>query len=125
MINYRLIGKRIEETRRVRRITQAELAELTNLSVSYISYIENAKRKASLQTLVIIANVMEITVDILLAGNQIFGRGEYKNDVYLLMEDCSNYEKRIIFEQVQSLKSTLRHNQCLINTQDSCDFENK
>ena len=92
MINYRLIGKRIEETRKVRRITQAELTEMTNLSVSYMNYFENAKRKASLQTLVIIANVMEITVDILLAGNQIFGRGEYKNDVYLLMKDCNDYE---------------------------------
>lgn len=125
MLNYRLIGKRIEEIRKMRRITQAELAELTNLSVSYINYIENAKRKASLQTLVIIANVMEITVDILLAGNQIFGRGEYRNDVYLLMEDCSNYEKRIIYEQVQSLKSTLRHNQCLLNAQDCFIFGNK
>ena len=125
MLNYRLIGKRIVETRKMRRITQAELAELTNLSVSYINYIENAKRKASLQTLVIIANVMEITVDILLAGNQIFGRGEYRNDVYLLMEDCSNYEKRVIFEQVQSLKSTLRHNQYLLNAQDSYDLGNK
>jgi transcriptional regulator with XRE-family HTH domain len=125
MLNYRLIGKRIEELRKMRRITQAELAELTNLSVSYINYIEHAKRKASLQTLVIIASVLEITVDILLAGNQIFGSGEYKNDVYLLMEDCSNYEKRIIYEQLQSLKASLRHNKWLLTSQDSFVFGNK
>ena len=125
MLNYQLIGKRVEEMRRMRKISQAELAELTNLSVSYINYIENAKRKASLQTLVIIADVMEITVDILLVGNQNYGRGEYKNDILLLMEDCSNYEKRIIYEQILSLKASLRDNQCLLNLQDSFAFGNK
>lgn len=119
MLNYHLIGKRIEEIRKMRRISQAELAELTDLSVSYINYIENAKRKASLQTLVIIADVMEITVDILLVGNQNHGRGEYKNEILLLMEDCSNYEKRIIYEQILSLKASLRDNHCLINSQDA------
>ena len=125
MLNYHLIGKRIEEIRKMRRITQAELAELTDLSVSYISYIENAKRKASLQTLVIIANVMEITVDALLDGNQKYSRGDYKSDIFLLFEDCSNYEKRILYEQIQSLKASLRHNQCLLASQDSFTFGNK
>jgi len=118
MLNYHLIGKRIEEIRKMKRISQAELAELTDLSVSYINYIENAKRKASLQTLVIIADVMEITVDILLVGNQNYGRGEYKNDILFLMENCSNYEKRIIYEQILSLKASLRDNRCLLNSQD-------
>ena len=113
MLNYHLIGKRIKEMRKIRKITQAKLAELTNLSVSYINYIENAKRKTSLQTLVMIADVMEITVDILLAGNQSYSRGEYKNEIFLLMEDRNNYEKRIIYEQIQSLKTSLRHNRGL------------
>ena len=122
MLNYHLIGKRIKEMRKIRRITQAELAELTNLSVSYINYIENAKRKTSLQTLVMIADVMEITVDILLAGNQSHIRSEYKTDIFLLMEDCSSYEKRIICEQIQSLKTSLRHNRGLLCAQDSFTF---
>ena len=85
MLNYHLIGKRIKEMRKMRKITQSKLAELTNLSVSYVNYIENGKRKTSLQTLVMIADVMEITVDILLAGNQSYSRGEYKNDIFLLI----------------------------------------
>ncbi|MEN6595436.1 MAG: helix-turn-helix transcriptional regulator [Clostridiaceae bacterium] len=125
MLNYHLIGKRIKEMRKMRKITQSKLAELTNLSVSYVNYIENGKRKTSLQTLVMIADVMEITVDILLAGNQSYSRGEYKNDIFLLMEDCSNYEKRIIYEQIQSLKTSLRHNSGLLSAQASFTFGNK
>ncbi len=119
MINYALIGKRIEETRKLRKLSQAKLAELTDLSVSYISYIENAKRKASLQSLVLIADVMGTTLDVLLSGNQGNECGEYHNEIILLMEDCNCYEKRIIFEQILSLKSSLRDNHCLLNPQDS------
>ena len=119
MINYILIGRRIEETRRLRRLSQAELAELTGLSVSYISFIENAKRKASLQSLVSIAEVMSTTLDALLGGNQNNGNGEYRNEIIILMEDCTHYEKRIIFEQIHSLKTSLRENHCLLNIQGS------
>lgn len=115
MINYYLIGKRIGEMRRLRKLSQAELAELTHMSVTYISYIENAKRKASLQSLVLISSIMGITVDMLLSGNQGHDRNEYQNDILLLMEDCSTYEKRVIFELMLSLKTSLRNNECLLS----------
>lgn len=57
-----------------------------------------------------------------LAGNQSHSRSEYKTDIFLLMEDCSNYEKRIICEQIQSLKTSLRHNRGLLCAQDSFTF---
>lgn len=125
MLNYHLIGKRVKEVRKMRKISQAELAELADLSVSYINYIENAKRKASLQTLAVIAEVMEITVDILLVGNQNHGYGDYENDILRLMEDCSNYEKRIIYEQLISLKASLRDNLFLLNTKSTMSFIGK
>ena len=123
MINYILVGRRIKETRRLKKISQAELAELAELSVSYISYIENAKRKVGLQSLVTIAEAMDTTLDALLSGNQGNGNGEYNDELLLLMEDCTSYEKRIIFEQIRSLKSSLRNNRCLLNLQDyTLDF---
>lgn len=123
MLNYHLIGKRIEEIRKIRKISQAELAEMTDLSVSFINFIENAKRKASLQTLVLIANVMDTTVDILLAGNQKHGSGEYKNEIFILMEDCSRYEDRIIYEQIVSPKASLRDNQYLFYSRETSFFD--
>ena len=49
-VNHRQIGYRIKEVREQNHISQAQLAEMTDLSVSYISHIENAKRKASLES---------------------------------------------------------------------------
>ena len=118
MLNYGLIGKRIAETRKLRKISQLELAELADLSPVYISNIENAKKKASLQSLVSIADVMQISVDMLLSGNQANGLVEYHSDIFLLMEDCSDYENRIIIEQIIALKTSLRNNRYLLNTEE-------
>lgn len=69
-VNHRQIGYRIKEVREQNHLSQAQLAEITDLSVSYISHIENAKRKASLESIIRIVNALGITVDELLAGVQ-------------------------------------------------------
>lgn len=115
MINYKLIGIRIAETRKLRGDSQAELAEQVNLSVPYISMIENAKKKVSLQTLIVIAKAMNTSIDALLNGNQDSKHMDYDNEITLVMKDCSNYEQRIIYEQVVSLKSSLRNHRGLLH----------
>jgi len=63
-LNYEVIGKRIKELRQKKHLTQEKLAEMCNLSASYISYIESAKKKrASLESLVKLANNLGVTVD--------------------------------------------------------------
>lgn len=109
-VNYKTIGKRIKETRIQQHLTQAELAEITDMSVSYICCIENAKKHASLESLVRISNVLGVTVDELLNGNQLHNPTEYQTDIDLLMSDCSGSEKRFIFEQISAAKSILRNN---------------
>ena len=122
MINYALIGRQIGEIRKLKKISQAELAELADLSVPYVGYIENAKKKASLESLVAIAKVLGTTLDVLLIGNQNNGYGEYHNEI-ALMGDCTNYAKQVIFEQIIALKASLRNNKCLLSLQDvSFDF---
>lgn len=108
MLNYKLLGKRIKETRKLRKISQAKLAELTDLSVSYISHLENAKKKPSLQSFVSIALVMGITADTLLIGNQNNTPAEYQSEILILMQDCNSYEKKIIFDMVTALKKSLK-----------------
>ena len=57
-VNHRQIGYRIKEVREQNHLSQAQLAEITDLSVSYISHIENAKRKASLESIIRIVNAL-------------------------------------------------------------------
>ena len=113
-LNYKMLGKRIKEARNLMGISQSELAEYADLSVPYVCNIENAKKQASLNSLIRISNAMKITVDDLLCGNQKNNRTEYKNDILFIMEDCTKYESRIIYETLTSVKSALRNNANLL-----------
>ncbi len=109
-VNFKLIGKRIQEVRKQQEMTQAELAALTDMSDSYISYIETAKKQASLEALVRISNALGITVDELLSGNQLHNPTDYQTDIDLLMEDCSLLERRFIYELISVAKYIIRNN---------------
>ena len=109
-VNFKLIGKRIQEVRKQQEMTQAELAALTAMSDSYISYIETAKKQASLESLVRISNALGITVDELLSGNQLHNPTDYQTDIDLLMEDCSLLERRFIYELISVAKYIIRNN---------------
>ena len=109
-VNFKLIGKRIQEVRKQQEMTQAELAALTDMSDSYISYIETAKKQASLESLVRISNALGITVDELLRGNQLHNPTDYQTDIDLLMEDCSLLERRFIYELISVAKYIIRNN---------------
>ena len=109
-VNFKIIGKRIQEVRKQQEMTQAELAALTDMSDSYISYIETAKKQASLESLVRISNALGITVDELLSGNQLHNPTDYQTDIDLLMEDCSLLERRFIYELISVAKYIIRNN---------------
>ena len=65
-MKYRLLGERIKMERLNKKLTQEKLAEMANLSVSFLGQIERGDRKPSLETVVKISNVLDISVDILL-----------------------------------------------------------
>ena len=109
-VNFKRIGKRIQEVRKQQEMTQAELAALNDMSDSYISYIETAKKQASLESLVRISNALGITVDELLSGNQLHNPTDYQTDIDLLMEDCSLLERRFIYELISVAKYIIRNN---------------
>ena len=117
-INFNLIGSRIKEIRIKRRISQEELAERADLSVSYICHIERAKKKASLTSLVSIANALGVTVDSFLNGNQKRDQTEYHPDLMELFKDCNSYEKRVIYANALALKKNLHENRWLCNKEE-------
>jgi len=109
-LNYRIIGRRIKELRIQKEISQETLAEQIDLSATYISRIESAEKQASLKSLVLIANILEVTIDYFLIGNQIFGSFEYLAELSHIFEGCSSYEKRIVYEVALATKRSLNDN---------------
>jgi transcriptional regulator with XRE-family HTH domain len=109
-LNSKIIGRRVKESRIQMHMSQEKLAELVDMSVTYISHIETAKRQASLKSLVRIADVLGLTVDNLLNGNQANDPAEYQEDMARLMEGCTSCEKRIIYEIALAAKKSLLEN---------------
>lgn len=73
-LDYSNIGSKIKSTRLSKKLSQETLAEKCNISTSFLGHIERGTRKMSLETLVSIASVLNISVDYLLSDSL------YKND---------------------------------------------
>lgn len=68
-MDYVDLGKRVRARRTELNWTQERLAQEIGVSTSFVGHIERGSRKASLETLVMLANVMEISTDDLLQGS--------------------------------------------------------
>jgi transcriptional regulator with XRE-family HTH domain len=68
-MDYVALGDRIRRLRRNRELTQEELAKRSKISPSFIGHIERGTRKASIETLVCIANALQCGLDELMADS--------------------------------------------------------
>lgn len=55
-----------------------------------------------------IANVLSVTSDDLLCDNIVMAKAQSEKDTALLLEDCNEYEIRIVKDVIASLKKRLR-----------------
>lgn len=67
-MDYKIIGKNIQNLRICKQLTQARLAEKAGVSVNHISRIETGSGTMSLDSLIAISNALETTPDYLLMG---------------------------------------------------------
>ena len=107
-LNYQSLGKRIRLLRRQRRLSQLALAEMIDKSPTYISLVENGRKGPGLETLIDIANALKVTTDVLLAEYLEQSAVAVGSELAAILEDCSDYEKRVIVESAVSLKHVLR-----------------
>ncbi len=69
MVDYKDMGARIRKRRREMKLTQEKLAEQVNLSTSYMGHIERGTRTASLETMMELCHVLQVTPNALLKGS--------------------------------------------------------
>lgn len=67
-IDYKELGERIAKRRKALNLTQDDVAEATGLSNNHISNIENNHSIPSIETLIKICEVLDITPDYFLLG---------------------------------------------------------
>lgn len=112
-IDYFIIGQRIKELRKNKGVSQAKLSEIIDKSPSYISYLENGIKFMSVETLINIANALGATTDMILGEyltNHIgVSRASFEN----VLQDCTQYECRVLIDNAKTLKATMRENRSL------------
>lgn len=69
IMDYVDLGKRVRACRTSLNWTQERLAQEIGVSTSFIGHIERGSRKASIDTLVLLANAMQVSTDELLRGS--------------------------------------------------------
>lgn len=84
LVNYGLLGERIKKERLNRGLTQEVLAEKANISVSFLGQIERGERKLSLETLIKIGEVLDVSLDYLVKNYIPKSNPELDQLIYIL-----------------------------------------
>ena len=107
VVDYGSIGCKIRYFRIQRGLSQEELAEFADVSPVYISNVENGEKRASLKTLIAIANALNITADALLADN-LSAMAEFRNEeLFMVFSDCPKEINDILLESADLIKKVL------------------
>lgn len=107
-LDYKAIGKRIKIARIKVDLTQEKLAEMIELSPTHLSNIETGTTRVSLSTIISLANALSVSVDDLLCDSVIKSKVQFEKDIKDILQDCDDYEIRIIKDMMESMKATLR-----------------
>lgn len=105
------VANRIKEIRKSRNITQEKIAELLNLSENQIYKIESGKSGCTLDNVIIISEVLNVSIDYLLLGkNQDLQMSSNVEKLIYLLSECP--EEQVEF--VNKIVNTILENISLI-----------
>ena len=107
-LDYKAIGKRVKIAMIRADLTQEALAEKAGLSVTHMSNIETGNSKLSLPMAVSLANALDVSVDEFLCDSVIRSKDVFSHEVQELLDDCDDYEIRILTDLLKAAKTTIR-----------------
>ncbi|MBR0421063.1 MAG: helix-turn-helix transcriptional regulator [Clostridia bacterium] len=105
---YESIGKRIKEYRTERNLSQERLGELISTTTDYVFKIESGRRIPSVETLVLIANVLEVSADDLLVDLIKYRPLTEKEDHDDFFQNCNMTERVFLTRALQFMKEQLK-----------------
>ncbi len=113
-LNYHLLGKRIQQLRSGRKIPQLKFAEMIDTSSTFVSRMERGLKGPSLETLVMIADVLDVSLDSLLAESRKHPQNVQVTEITILLKDCNAYERFVMLQSLKELKRILREGESIL-----------
>lgn len=102
-IDYREMGRRLQERRRKRKLTQEEVAERADITVVYLSKIENGRAKPTLELLDSLCDALGLDLAQLMSGVQAQGQDYANERVVALFHRCSPPVKQAALDILERL----------------------
>ena len=96
-----------------KKISQLKFAELIDTSSAFVSRMERGEKGPSLETLVLIADVLNTSIDALLADSRVCVQNGYAAELIEIMQDCSAYERFILLRCMKETKRILREGESI------------
>ena len=108
ILDYKDLSKRIKKVRNERGLTQEQLASNAGLSWNFVARIETNNAKMSLQTLINIANALDVSVDYLLLNDtaMITKSEKTSTDIFIenMLENFSDVDKELLIDMINVFK---------------------
>jgi len=101
---YKLLGIRVRQKRKQLGFSQEQLSELCGISSAYIGIIERGHRKLSVDTLVKIANALNVNAGYLLRDSVNFDSSDLIEKTAYMLNDMDEDEIRYTYEIVSNTR---------------------
>lgn len=101
-------GKRVQQARKSKEMTQEVLAEKIGLSVAHISGIENGRSAVSLDKLLDLVDLLDVSPNWLLQDYFEKSDKSYAEDWAIVVQGCSALETKAIDSAVRALADTFK-----------------
>lgn len=98
------LGKRIREERLKKGLTQEQLAEKVDISLNFMSLIENGKNM-SVQTLVNLANALDVSIDYLLNENITYCEDKILSQISQNLQPLNDDEKIYFLNMIKQYRT--------------------
>jgi len=108
LIDYVEVGERIRAKRIEKNYTQEQLAEKANVSLMYISNIEKASSSVGLQTLVALANALDVGIDYLLMDSLTNNKEGVYQELNKMIEEIPADKRANFIDIVESVAKNLK-----------------
>lgn len=105
---YIKLGSRIREQRKKKGLSQETLAEMCDLGVSYIGIIERAEKRASIVTLVKIADALQVSMDYLLCDSISYSNENMLESTISSLKDMDEDDFEYVGNLIKTTKEFIR-----------------
>ena len=102
-IDYKELGKRIRAERRKKDLTQEKLAEMANISDSFMGHIERGGRTLSIETLVKLANALNLSIEYIVCGEFNYQPNMLPSEILDALNRMSSNQRKVFLNMMKTL----------------------